>query len=582
MEEVYLNGKRLDLEERSISRTLQINNFREVQDRQANYSNNISIPMTSNNIEVLDFLGFNGNTSNKPFQTNNVKYRHDGIELISEGRAIVKKTKKKDKSYDLVIYDGAVSLQELLGDATLQDLDLTAYNHDLSVSNWLASLSNTSGYTYSNLGLINVTLERTIPLLFVHTIFDLIFTQKGWTYEWSEFNTADFQERVFTMDKGFDLNLVLDENNLVHQDSFFGSEQRTENFFLIDTFVLGTYTSTSDTYVDISFEGGFNVFKGFIGLIIELDGTLIFETDNISPIISETVKAYLQVGSVLEIKVQATSQESTIGTFEYNFNYNFTVFIYSDNSYYSIDFNAIIGDMKQIDFIKDVMQRYNLSFVKARNINKFIFMTSEELLNSKDTAEDWSDKLSEEIDEDYQNPYGQINRFSYIYDDNSNDFADGIMNLTNTNLVIEKSVLKSIFKATVFGNGYQMNYWSENGEPIQDGNRIFRIVKLTNEFIQIRLQLTDNFSDLTVPTLNTVDFDYLFYQKEIDRNYPTFRNVVNKFRVKRFQFNLDLFDIYNVNFLRLKYLKQTGKYYYLNKIASFKKGKLTTVELIEL
>lgn len=582
MEELYLNGKKTDLEERSISRTLQINNFREVQDRQANYTNNINLPMTSNNIEVLDFLGVNGNISEKPFESVEVKYIDDGIELINQGKGIVKKTKKKDKAFDLVIYDGAISLQELLGDLTLQDLNLTAFNHNLSVSSWLSSFSRTSGYTYSNLGLFSVTLERCIPLFFVHTIFDLIFTQKGWTYEWSQFNTADFKQRVFTMDKGFDLNLVVVENDLVHQATFTGFEQRFETFNFTDTFIVGTYTATADNYVDISFDRGFSVGLGSVEFIVELNGIPILETNNVDPTITETVKAFLQVGSVLEFIAKATPEDTGGSGFEYNFSYDFDVFLYADSSYYPINFNAIIGDMKQIDFVKDVMQRYNLSFVKVRNRNKLIFKSSEELLNSKDTAEDWSDKLSQEIDEDYSNPYAQINRFSYTYDDSSNDFADGIMNLTNTNLAIEKSVVKSVFKATVLGNGYQMNYWSENGEPIQNGNRIFRIVKKTNQLQEIRIQLTDNFSLLTVPTLNTIDFAYLFYQKEVDRNYPTFRNVVNKFRLKRFEFNLDLFDIYNVDFLKLKYLKQTGKYYYLNKINAFKKSKLTTVELIEL
>tara|TARA_R110000737_G_scaffold189393_1_gene211368 strand:+ start:136 stop:1923 length:1788 start_codon:yes stop_codon:yes gene_type:complete len=594
MEELYLNGKKTDLENNSVSRTLQINNFREVQDRQANYSNNIKLPMTSNNVEVLDFLGVNGNKSNKPFETTDVKYSDDGIELINDGKAVIRKTNKKAKNYDLVIYDGAISLQELLSDLTLQDLDLSAYNHDLSVSSYLASMSNTSGYTYSDLGSVNITLERTIPLLFIHTIFDLIFTQKGWTYNWNQFNTDDFKERVFTMDKGFDLTLIPLENVLVAQLNFTGTEAEFDNSGNFENEItIGTYTAVASNYVAITFTGGFDVVYGSIfsfSVVLNGGDTILTITNSslLDPnIINNTaLNVFLESGDYLDFIILADSQQTASQMWEYRINYNFNVFLYADNSYYEIDFSTIIGEMKQIDFIKDVMQRFNLSFVKVRNRNELTFMSSEELLTGKSNAEDWSDKLSQELDEDYSNSYAQSNRFRYIYDETDNDFADGILSLTNSNLTVEKTVLTSVFKASIGSNAigvpYQMNYWSEEGEPTQDGNRIFRIVKELNQERAIRILLTDTYVDFSNQTINTIDFSYLYYQNELTRNYPTFRNLIDKFRLKRFEFNLNLIDIYNVDFLRLKYLKQTGKYYYLNKINSFKKGAITTVELIEL
>lgn len=580
MEELYINNKRLDLVERSISRTLQINNFREVQDRQANYSNNISIPMTSNNIEVLDFLGITGNTSNKPFSTNNVKYINDGIELISEGRAIIKKTKNRDKAFDLVIYDGAISLQELLGDLTLEDLNLTAYNHNLSLGSMIASFTKTSGYVYSALGKNQIVLERTIPMMFVHTIFDLIFTQKGWQYEWTEFNTTDFKERVFTMDKGFDLNLTIVTSTLYSQsviNTYFRSQA---TLYPPDEILLDDYTFVSGNFVEMSFSGGGTIVRGLVNLEIRRNG-LPFAIIPLTPSIPNTYTFYGNPSDLIEIYAIASPQ--LVGSdYVYDFSVNFTVTLEADNSYFPVNIGNIIGTMKQIDFVKDVMQRYNLSFVKVRNQKKLIFKSSEELLNDRANAEDWSEKLSEEIEEDYSNPYAQINRFSYNYDDTTNDFGDGIITLDNTNLSIEKKLVTSVFKASVLVFGYEMNYWANDGKPTQDGNRLFKIAQILNTSISMKVLETDVFNAVQVAVLNQIDFTDLVYQNEITRNYPKFTSVINKFKTKVCTFNLNLIDIYNLDFLKLKYLKQTGKYYYLNKISSYRKGKITTVELIEV
>ena len=115
---LYINDTLIELPEKSISYTLQVNDLSEVKDRNAHYSNNIKIPKTVNNIRNLEMLAVTGNITELPYNSVSVKYVVDGIELISEGKGLLKNT---NKFYNLVIYDGNIVLTELLGKSTLSE-----------------------------------------------------------------------------------------------------------------------------------------------------------------------------------------------------------------------------------------------------------------------------------------------------------------------------------------------------------------------------------------------------------------------------------------------------------------------------
>ena len=63
---LYINDVLIQLPERSIARTLQINDLTNLANRQASYSNKIKIPKTPNNIATFKMLGLTGNTTRLP------------------------------------------------------------------------------------------------------------------------------------------------------------------------------------------------------------------------------------------------------------------------------------------------------------------------------------------------------------------------------------------------------------------------------------------------------------------------------------------------------------------------------------
>jgi len=209
-ERLYINSKLIHLPERSVSRTLQINDFRETKDRQANYSNSIKIPKTASNVEIFESLGMVGIQNRLPYEKVSVKYVLNGIQLISDGKGIIKNT---NEFYNLVVYDGNISMNDLLGVQTLQDLDFNLgayrYNHTLTSFLFFNSFENTSGYVYCLKGLGGITsLQNTIPSFYIHTLFEMIFVQKGWQIVGDIFSNADYLSRIQTMDIGFENTVV--------------------------------------------------------------------------------------------------------------------------------------------------------------------------------------------------------------------------------------------------------------------------------------------------------------------------------------------------------------------------------------
>ncbi len=264
----------------------------------------------------------------------------------------------------------------------------------------------------------------------------------------------------------------------------------------------------------------------------------------------------------------------------------------------NIDYNSIMPVIKQNSFLKDIMQHFGLLFRQNRN-NEFEFIELEELLTDRANAEDWSDKFVSYAEEYSIGSYAQNNVFAYKYDEENTDFANGILVADNELLEQTKTLFTSIFNATAeietlnfIGDYqvklYQANLWLINTEgetttydPIKDkGYRIFEVAKhdveviIKNDFCENGLKVSND-----VPFL---DFEPCHWQNYIDRDYASFKKLLDSQKKVPALMNLDAVDIYNLDFFRLKYIKQLGKYFYLNKVANFVSGKLTKCELIEI
>jgi len=594
MEELFLNDIRIELPEKSVGLNLQVNDLSELKNRQSNYSNNINIPFTDNNISTMDLLGITGSLSEVPYKKVKVKYVVSGIELISDG---IGKLTKSTKNYSLVVYSGNNSMTDLLGNKQLNELNFSAYNHSLNKGVFLNSFTNTSGYIYglakywSGSNTTEFPVALTTPVFYVHTLWDMIFSSIGKTTSGIFLQSSDFKSRVISMSKGYDqsfnLSLFL-VYNLTHTPALDGINDNTGSSPLTKEYIMDTFTATSSKSHRIQLSGSIEVFSGEnVGFTIKRNGVLKDTISLEGGDFNYSRNIDLKIGDTINIYIQSTSTDTDLDTvFESIINPSFTTIIQSDSSTIPINFDELIGDTTQVDFIKEIMQHFGLMYREVPGTDNYEFIRIKELLKDKTNAEDWSDKFSETKSIDYVPSLGQINRFKYNYDDTDvvGTFADGEMLIDNFNIPKSKTLITSILKASVLEDDVNvLRHWSGDDTPTtnDDGLRMFKLITSTS-FYQLMFHHDSIGSLVETGAHPVLSFSQLYYQNEITNNYLEYQSMYNRYKGYTLKMNFNIVDIYNADFFKLKYIKQLGGYFYLNKIKNFKNNKTTEIQLIKL
>ena len=303
------------------------------------------------------------------------------------------------------------------------------------------------------------------------------------------------------------------------------------------------------------------------------------------------------------------------------------------------------GSIKQSDFIKDILNRYGLLINKNQLTNEYEIKGIETLLDDFDNAIDFSNELVNISNESYKTTYSQNNIFKYKYDV-SNDDENINNEYWNSNFTIDNQILndeKTIYTSILtlpkfdikdrnftvkytdgedfnFGEFSKYNWFHiplvqsfttlnssgdvqieddvlEDGEVVTlAANISINTVESTstspmksyhffkNNNVPSIINFNNNNIAVTIP-VNVVDTDYeLFYSWEniLNRYYKRLINVVQEYKLISITLNLNINQLTNLNFYNLIYLKQTGRYYYINKIVSDITNPLTKLELVEI
>ena len=142
--DVYINEQLLELKtDKGIGLTFQIGSILNPSTRAGNLSNKFKVPKTRRNTEILGNLSNINSATNIPYERNSGRIIQDGIEIFSDGFAIVDST---GSDYGVTIYSGNVSFFDLIKGANISDLDLSDLCEDWTVSNVIAAFNNTYGF----------------------------------------------------------------------------------------------------------------------------------------------------------------------------------------------------------------------------------------------------------------------------------------------------------------------------------------------------------------------------------------------------------------------------------------------------
>lgn len=729
---LFLNKRKLDLTEDPITRKIQIGDISQVGERKSSFSYTIKAKKTSNNVEIFDMLGVSGNTSRKPFEKITADYVVDSVYLVLNGSAIIRET---SEDFQINIIDGVRGLGELLGEKKISDLPFDDLSHVLTSQNYIDSYSNTDGFIYgiANYGRgvsSSLKVERQAPSIYTHTIFRRIFESNGLSLQGDFFTQNEkFISEVVTPSRGYTVEFgnlesspkgSLSSNNVNGYDSSNDYIEIEEKFNLTGTVLDGVSVVGGDLLVEES---------GVHRLDINYNSYLYSGTyGNISVRINGSSRSYInlaygssssgeksisfvaEAGDVVSfyLNIYSDFEGYEEGYFDVSYNASFDLEVYLQEGGQLIQASDYIGEMNQIDFIKDVVNRYGLVLHPVQNTVNFRFKQLETVLNDREGAEDWTSKLSGIGSEKYVSGYAKSNKASYQYPEEivvPNN--DGEMLIDNENASSEGTLFSSSFEIPVTSSSlsgektYLLPIWGEesqataeqitslvyteqnnNFELLIDGtlnpsipnlvrkfegidrdsksykfsgsvqdsgtaavcfytaadvfiSRTYSGYGTLNEFEKASIYIPVDCGIIRVmgtaavpPELfETEEVEYTTAENEetalkvmrikrvnrsitarlfnevdgvsftgevpfltlesmsmsffLINNYKAFQSLINNYKKVDLYFNLSVIDIFNLDFFKLKFLKQTGRYYYVNSVKDTT-GKIASVEAIEI
>lgn len=592
-----IGGIELELPETPISQTFQVNDYFDVKDRRVNYTNEFTVPYTPHNENLLGLSGMWGSQSVIPYRLLGCELIDGGVEITNEATLRVKS--KDSKGYKCSVQDGNATLYDLIEGKELSELDFTSLNHTLNPTTYFNSLDNTweDGYIYGiadwGKSFTDIEYDYQIPCLFKRWVLEKILTEAGVTYE-GPFDYLD--EQVISPNVSFNNEVdILAPVLLVESDSLFNKTylnldvdtttiDQYELFPIISDpngLVNGDYIELNESgYYNINLNGGITLIRGdWVRVTIRRNNITI--ASYYSGIVTGPLAVmdctgdnyfYANSGDEIGIFIEANTETYlTFGETKYRaiWSANFNTMLYSDNNAIAVNFGTLF-DMKQTDFIKDVMQQLGLIFQKRRD-GVYEFKRIEDIINGDGV--DWSDKFNSNESVTFSmGSFTQSNRLAYKYlDDEDERWADTILTIDDQKLSKEESTLfESPYvlarKSDITLNGVLLSravYWDEDNEPTETGPFTFQVVRVEGDINVVNSGggAVANYSG-TFPYLDSFA---LRMGNILIAHYPQYNQMVNRPEVLMCEFDLTAFDVYGLDFLTKYYSDEIG-YFLLNSV----------------
>lgn len=451
--------------------TFSIADIRTPETRQGSFSKTISIPGSKQNNKLLGHI-FDINVGDCTF---NPKIKTPARLFINDvpqlsGFMQLLKIKKLDNykiEYEVALFGKNSNIFIDIGDSLLTDLDYSDLNHlysrDEQETSWGANY--TLGYVYPlidygfDADINSYDVEHLYPATYLRTYIDKIFTNAGYSYQSTFFDSdlfkrliipatgtkiglssAQIDSRIFN---AFDNTLRSYAGNSTAATLIIGSESNDPS----NQFNTGTYTAT------IANSGYYNIYGSINYYLLSTGGTTfpasptqtnIRLTKNSGPILASNFDTlgfypagagetssgdiYLGVGNIFltagdTLKLEIYSQPGgTANSIPHNIKVTDVVF---ENDVVNsglvagstLDYNqAIPQNIKQKDLLTSIIKAFNLYIDVDNDNDKLLLIETRDDFYADGTVKDWSKKLDISQNIEYT-PLGDLDfrKFKYSY-----------------------------------------------------------------------------------------------------------------------------------------------------------------------
>jgi len=626
-------GQELDLMDQSLKLVKQISDIGDVTKVHASYMWSMKFPKSDYNTYIMQGLGLIGDLSRFPYRKQKVVLMDDGIPLVGDGNLIIKETSTEYKGF---VQEGIVDFFKDVSDDKISDvIDLTDLDHENTVSNIIDSfgqdtyryiIANYNGQPLANhLGVTNLNPFALVPSISLQYLWDKIFDHYGWTYSgdlnlynlWMTYPQAvgyDSSGAVPAWDgeRTTQVNYPVSGNGdafLTFQTlsgSIYASTTNLNTVTILETGVYRVKVRFRGRYVGLlrienPFGNPYYVplsFNFYIWININgsnYDGILsdMEPSDPYTDIEFERDIVFQQ-GDVVKIRLQATyNQNVTPDRFEFREG----DFEATTLGVTTVSFSKALIKFKVSDFFKELMIRQGLTAFPDPD-NKHIKFISLKNRIKTNLVYDWSDRYVRRKSEKYvYDSYSKKNYMRHKYDNEGDDYNDGVLFVDNENLTEGKDIYKSPTyspleelvpyvgdSGTYYVNNFKM-FDIEIKEDPDTGDLIANYKPLKNRFHIF--QADERLDSIYILENLVYGFPVAViggqtFRDLVPDNYEEINQVLNETRVHEIELNLTKWDVATFRLDAVYYFEQEKNYYIPNKLTWDSKGQVHVAEFIRI
>lgn len=621
--QLYDTGQILEAKDAKITYVKTAGDLGELTSVNSSYSWSMKFPKTPQNTQVLDGLGLVGSGSRKPYEKIYCNLLDNGFPIAIKALLNIRETSDE---YGIYIQEGFIDfIKDITNDTIGESLDLSPLDHTRDYSTIYGSLDLSLPYAYLisdvNGGYLpnendttNMDPEYMAPFANVGYLWDLIFSTYGWTFEINE----QVRNSIDGTWMSYPSEIVFGEDNAEQAGDFTATNQdisdnRINTGFYPISFSSFTLNNDYLTPANVSGEqfivkqnGNYKIDYKSLGYVRYYDrgGNLVSEpyrtfilvnnqAADASSVYSdvdqiESTQLQLNEGDIITMAAQVTVP--AIDRIVVVQSGEMTVQYLEDGE---VSFTQALIKYKIADFIKEVMTREALTpFVNS--MDKHIeFLTLDERLGYD--FEDWSELYSKRISETYlYRDYAQNNYLRHKYNDDNEDFNDGVLTIDNANLETEKD----IYNSNSFSPSQQLSTFVDSGgeykvpilqmfdAEVKDNEGVLEIeykflkdrfffVKHTNSSrdIYIYTNLVEGFPMVSVNGAT--------YRDIITSKYTAFERMSEDAKVHQIELAIPLVNIVTLDLRKVVYFRQEANYYILNRL-TYKTGEMSRAEFLRI
>ncbi len=574
-------------------------NIDNISNTESGTTNSFQLPTTANNNKIFDYLNLVGSVSDFPYKDNYVKYSESGVELITNGR--LKVNEMSNNGYKVEVLHGINDFFDKIRGKFLHQAyepfrsTLTEMRHqDTTLCNTTA-VRDAEGYCVPLMDLAGVNpiadFQQTVGYFLdfgLNKISDAIgytYTNNGidltdYVFTKSEPPTFDTRVTSFVSNRYFaGYEEIVQENRLVW--SHVMTVKGVINFQQMRMRVIAGVGIPNDPDINVMVNGVL-----LATYTLGVGGAAFNTTLNTTPI-------EYNAGDVIQIYFDATGIGS--GNSVYLPDAYF-------QGYYTLGYKVyhenILGDYNQTDFVKNIMQTFNLG-INVNSISKEVELYSlNTVYGNGGVINDFSKYYDETKKRIFKSSYGKNNKFTYKYIEKDVSFvkSDGILVANNTNE--DKTIIESELTASsnytpltlgaidaLLTSVIAYDSKSVNAKPTNIGDRFNQVIRVedtvadpvTVSYIDKNGNSVNVTSDQSFLTFGGLDWNTL-----IDTQFNNLRDkVLNRYEKYTVIMNVPLHVINEYDFKEKVYIRELGSNFVVKTITTLK-GGLNQWELIKI